>query len=319
VLQIAANLDRRWAEPVVLRGWVLEDRALIARAAAQPTDTRSVKLLEDGLRMADDAAARDADDPGVHALRGALLYQLAGLDGLKADSVYDLLRRAEVELVRATDLDPVSQSSWRLLAALLYATERYGEARVAVERAYRLDPYAPETNTLLNLLFATSIEVGDDVQAEGWCLEGRRRYPDELPFLYCLHALHAWADGVEADPAVLHRAIELFPHPFVREQPQLAARLESMLASAYARADQPDSARAVLSRVARVSGDDGLLWLRASAHAALGEDEAAITLLGTYLERAGWEGPRVARSRPFWRLRDHPEIQRLMGSALADR
>jgi hypothetical protein len=75
----------------------------------------------------------------------------------------------------------------------------------------------------------------------------------------------------------------------------------------------------VLSRVARVSGDDGLLWLRASAHAALGEDEAAIRLLGTYLERAGWQGSRVARSRPFWRLRDHPEIQRLTGSALADR
>jgi DNA-binding SARP family transcriptional activator/TolB-like protein len=319
VLQIAADLDRRWAEPVVLRGWVLEDRAFIARAAGQPVDTTSVELLEAGLRMADQAAARDADDPGVHALRGALLYQLALLDGLPADSAYSLLRRAEVELVRATDLDPVSQSSWRRLAAVLYATERYGEARVAVERAYRRDYYAPETNTLLTLLFATSIEVGDDVQAEGWCLEGRRRYPDELPFLYCLHALHAWADGVEADPAVLHRAIELFPHPFVREQPQLSARLESMLASAYARADQPDSARAVLSRVARVSGDDGLLWLRASAHAALGEDEAAIRLLGTYLERAGWQGSRVARSRPFWRLRDHPEIQRLTGSALADR
>jgi len=319
VLQIAADLDRRWAEPVVLRGWVLERRAFFARAAAQPADTTSEELLEAGLRLADEAAARDADDPGVHALRGTLLYQLAGLDGLAADSVYGLLRRAEVELVRATDLDPVSQSSWRRLAALLYRTERYGEARVAVERAYRLDPYAPETNTLLNLLFATSIEVGDDVQAEGWCLEGRRRYPDELPFLYCLHALHAWADGVEADPAVLHRAIELFPHPFVREQPQLAARLESMLASAYARADQPDSARAVLSRVARVSGDEGLLWLRASAHATLGEDEAAISLLGSYLERAGWEGPRIARSRPFWRLRNHPEIQQLTGSALSDR
>lgn len=319
VLRIAADLDRRWAEPVVMRGWVLERRAFIARAASQPADTTPVELLEAGLRMADEAAARDAQDPGVHALRGALWHQLALVDGLPVDSVYSRIRRAEVELVRATDMDPVNQSSWRRLAALLYATERYGEARVAVERAYRLDPYAPETNTLLNLLFATSIEIGDDLQAEGWCLEGRRRYPDELPFLYCLHALHAWADGVAADPAVLHRAIELFPHPYVRTQPQLSARLESMLAGAYARAGQPDSARAVLSRVASAPGDDGLLWLRASVHAALGEDSAAIRLLGTYLERAGWEGARVARSRPFWRLHDHPEIQRLMGSALADR
>jgi DNA-binding SARP family transcriptional activator/TolB-like protein len=319
VLRIAADLDRRWAEPVVMRGWVLERRAFIARAAARPGDSTSMELLEAGLRMADEAAARDAQDPGIHALRGALHHQLAFVDGLAVDSVYARLRRAEVELVRATDMDPVNQSSWRRLAALLYATERYGEARVAVERAYRLDPYAPETNTLINLLFATSIEVGDDLQAEGWCLEGRRRYPDELPFLYCLHALHAWADGVTADPAVLHRAIELFPHPYVRTQPQLSARLESMLASAYARAGQPDSARAVLSRVAGAPGDDGLLWLRASVHAALGEDSDAIRLLSTYLERAGWQGPRVARSRPFWRLRDHPEIQRLMGAAFADR
>jgi TolB-like protein/tetratricopeptide (TPR) repeat protein len=319
VLQIAADLDRGWAEPVVMRGWVLERRAFLARMIARSADSTSTGLLQAGLRMADRAALREADDPGVHALRGALLHQLALVDGLPTDSVYSRLGRAEVELRRATELDPVNQSSWRRLGSLLHTTERYGEARVAVERAYQLDPYAHETNTLLNLLFATSLEVGDDDQAEGWCLLGRRRYPDELPFLYCLHALHAWADGIEADPAVLHRAIELFPHPYVRTQPQLSARLESMLASAYVRAGQPDSARLVLNRLAGATGDTGLLWLRASVHAALGEDAEAIRLLGAYLEDAGWEGPRVARSRPFWRLREHPDVRRLLGSPLADR
>jgi DNA-binding SARP family transcriptional activator/TolB-like protein/tetratricopeptide (TPR) repeat protein len=312
VLEIAAGLDRRWAEPMVLRGWVLERRANLTPIFGPAESTSRRELLEAGLAMAERAAQREADNAGVHALRGALLHQLAMLDGSPADSALSGIAAAEVELRRATELDPLNQGAWRRLADLLFTTGRYGEAKVAAERGYRLDPYGPGANGLVNLLFATSLEMGDDAQAEGWCLQGRRTLPNDLVFVYCLLALHAWADGIEPQPDVLHRAMTSFQQGDRRIQPQLMARFESMIAAAYARAGQPDSARAILRRVAEASGDTGTLWLRASAHAALGEDSAALDLLGDYLAQGNWTAPRVALSRPFWHLRERTELQRLI-------
>lgn len=314
VLVLAAGHDRGWAEPLVLRGWVLAARAFMSRAST-PGDAAALRvILNEGLELSRLAVERDPLNAGAHELRGALLHQLALVGTQPRDSIRRGFDAAEAALRRATDLDPLSQSAWRRLAALLYADGRYAEAKFAAERAYRVDPYASEANSLVNLLFATSFEVGEDDQAEGWCLEGRRRFPNELPFLYCLFSLHAWAEDIEADPAVLRRALEI-QGPQLRIQPQLMARFETMLAAAHARAGQPDSARGVLRRVGDGSGDPALLWMRAAAHAALNEDAAALALLEAYFEQRGWEAERVARTRPFSRLRGHPVLHRLMATA----
>lgn len=316
VLVLAAGHDRDWAEPLVLRGWVLEARAFMSRART-PADTAGRRaILNDGLELSRRAVERDALNAGAHALRGALLHQIALVGTQPREVVRRDLDAAEAALRRATDLDPLSQSAWRRLASLLFADGRYAEAKFAAERAYRVDPYASEANTLVNLLFATSFEIGQDDQAEGWCLEGRRRFPHELPFLYCLFSLHAWADGIDADPAVLRRALDVQQEE-LRIQPQLMARFESMLAAAYARAGQPDSAHTVLRRVANVTGDPALLWMRAAAHVALSEDVEAMALLRTYFDRGGWEAMRVTRTRPFSRLRNHPDFQRTLAATTA--
>lgn len=319
-LEIAADLDRRWAEPVVLRGWVRERQAFITRVPAPGDTTRRRELLEAGLHMADLAADRDETHAGVHELRGALLYQLALLRNQPADSIRSRLNAAEAELRRATSLDPLSQSSWRRLADLLHFRGHYSEAKNAAQRAYRLDSFASDAQGLVNLLFSTFFELGDDVQAESWCLDGRRRFPDGLPGLYCLYALHAWADGIEPDVDLLRRDMAKFREANRRQsgfelQPQLVQLFDAMLAAAYARAEQPDSARAILDRLESGPPDQSVLWVRAAAYTALHEDSTAVALLREYLERGSWEAPRVAASRPFWRLGDNAELQRLISEA----
>src|SRR5690606_20472460 len=160
-------------------------------------------LLEAALDMAALAAERDSLYADGWALRGAVLQHLAQIH-TDPGRIDRLLQESERALRRAIHLDPLHQSAWRGLADLLFASGRYGEAYVAARRAYQIDPYdAHVVRGILNRLFATALELGEDDQAQGWCHEGRRRFVEDLPFLYCLLALHAWGDGVDADPAAL--------------------------------------------------------------------------------------------------------------------
>jgi DNA-binding SARP family transcriptional activator/TolB-like protein len=314
LLARAATLDRRWAEPLLLRGWLLESRAFVSMAQAPADTTARRKLLEAGRSMADRAAERNPKDPRIHELRGTLHQHFARLPGTTADSMYARLAAAERELRRATELDAYMQTAWRRLAQVLFMSGRYAEAKFAAERAYRLDPLVREVNTLIMLLAASSLELGDDADSERWCLEGRRGFPDELPFLYCLAALHAWGDGIRADPAAVRSEIHRFERTHFKIQPELIARFETLVAAAYARAGQPDSARAIVARLddAGTGSDAGLLWLRAGALAALGENAAAVRVLGTYVALGSGDSGRLVRSRAFWQLRGYPPYEQLL-------
>jgi DNA-binding SARP family transcriptional activator/TolB-like protein len=314
LLTRAAELDRRWAEPLVMRGRLMERRAYVAEFSQPVGDTAARrKLLEAARSLTDKATERDPAEPSAYELRGALLHQLALLPGLSQDTVRGRLTAAEEQFRRAIQLDPNSASSWRQLAELLTAAGRYGAAKTAAERAWTIDRYVPEANSIINLMFTTSLELGEDSDAAQWCTEGRRSFPNQLPFVYCLFAIHAWADQVQPDLALLQREMAIYRASQLVLQPQLLARFETLLAMAYHRAGQPDSARAILRRVAAGPEDRGLLWLRAGVLAGMGDDDGAIGSLAAYLERGGsWDDYRVAQSRPFWRLRGRPEYQQLI-------
>jgi DNA-binding SARP family transcriptional activator/TolB-like protein len=316
MLEIAVELDGAWAEPLVRRGWIRERRAFVTRLSDPGDVAARGRLYEDGLAMAAQAAVRDPDHAGAYALRGALLHQLSLLEEMPRESVFERLDAAERELRRATELDPVDQATWRRLADVLIATGRYGEAKVAAERAYRLDPYAAAARPLTNLLFTTSFEMGRDEDAHGWCSQGATYFPEDLVFVYCMLALHAWADGIEPRPDLVRSELLRFQQGDRRIQPWLEPRFETMIAAAYARAGQPDSARAILARVGDQPRDSGILWMRASVHALLGEDSAALALLEEWMESGTWAATRVSQSRPFWHLRERTELQRLIDSRI---
>lgn len=308
LLALAATLDPRWPEPVLRRGYVAERRAFVLRMQGRsPRDLQTE--LEAGLAHAESAERIGKDSAGVHALRGALLHQLALQRTDQADSVLIGLAAAEKELRRATDLDPFDQNTWRRLADLLHVVGRYGEANVAAQKAYALDPYSQEAAGLTYKLFNTSLEMGRDKEAEGWCFQGRKEFPDEVIFVYCLLSLHAWATGIDPEPDLLRKEMSKLQASDRFNQPYLVGRFESMIAAAYARAGQADSARAILRRVAAGPPDTGNLWLRAGAHAALGEDSVALALLDEFSATGFWGAPRIVVSRPFWDLAARTDIE----------
>ncbi|CAN5826426.1 hypothetical protein BH23GEM9_BH23GEM9_35960 [soil metagenome] len=313
LLTRAGELDRKWAEPLIRRGWVMERRALFTSLAA-PDDTASRrKLLEAGRSMADRARERDPYDPRAHELRGVLLHQLAMLPGVPTDTVRDRLAMAEQELRRATELDVNSSSAWRRLADLHSAAGQYASAKNAAERAWEIDRYMPEVHNIVNLLFATSLELGEDADAFRWCMEGRRTSPTAPPFVYCLFALHAWSDPTVPEPALLRREFDLLKGSAHVPPPEVLVRLETLIAIAHARIGQQDSARAILQRTA-AAAEPGLIWLQAAAALALGDEAAALKALAGYLAAGDWESQRVARFRPFRSLRGRPEYERLFES-----
>jgi DNA-binding SARP family transcriptional activator/TolB-like protein len=314
LLARAAELDRRWAEPLIMRGWLMEQRAFIATFVARGDTASRRKLFEAGHAMADRALERDPNEPRAYELRGAMLHQLAALPNVPIDSARARFERAEVELRRSTQLDPFSASSWRRLAELRHAAGRYPAAKTAAERAYTIDRYVREANSIVNLLFSTSLELGEDADAERWCKEGRKAFPGQPPFVHCLFALHAWAEGISPDPQLLRRELSAYQQSQPSLQPELLARFETLLATAHARAGQTDSAFAILERT-KSAADPGVLWLRAGALAELDREAEAVSLLSDYLSlTAYWDSHRVVRTRPFWRLRSRADYRQLVGS-----
>lgn len=314
LLMRAADLDRGWAEPLIMRGWLMERRSFIARVVQSDTAAWR-KLLEAGRGLADRAIEREPQEARGYELRGAMFQHLALLPGVREDTVQARLARAEEELRRAMLLDPSSPGGWLRLAEVLNASGRYPAAKNAAERAYQIDRYLPEAPGVVNLLFRTSLELGEDQEAERWCMEGRRQFPGQPPFVYCLLTLHAWAGHVTPDLPLLREEMQAFSEsqPPVL-QPELQARMELLLAAVYARAGQQDSARAILRRNGTPRSDRAGFWLRAAVLAALGEDREALQSLARFREGGGADSRLVVGSRPFWRFRGMPEYDRLLGS-----
>jgi DNA-binding SARP family transcriptional activator/TolB-like protein len=305
VLMLAQSIDPRWSEPLVQRAWIRHRRAMLLRHFLEVDPDDIADCTQEGLKLAEEALARSPNDVGAHEVRGVLLLQHASEAPLPADSVRRLHRAAERALRRAVELEPRRQTALRHLAELLHLDERYGEAHVVAAEAHRADPYG-HANALLVTLFQSTFEAWEDELADSWCMAGRYRFRDP-PFTWCLLVQHAWGT-TSPDPGRLRREIDNVPPIVFRVQPALAQRFDAMLAAAFARANEPDSARAILRRLDGSDHED-LTWLRAAAYVQLGEDSVAIELLRTLPPTL--TNLRVMRQRAFSKLRRDPEFQRL--------
>jgi DNA-binding SARP family transcriptional activator/TolB-like protein len=306
----AAEQDRRWAAPVILRGWTMIARETLLYFDSTPDPAARRKPLEAARSMAERALERDPSAAGGYELRGDVLRRLAAISAAP-DSAAHWIEAAEQDLLRATQLEPQSASAWKGLAELYVANGRFAAAKNAAERAWAIDRYVLEASIILNLLFQTSLELGEDAEAARYCTEGRQRFAEAPPFTWCLFALHAWADNIRPDPSLLRQELKALHGVGGRlVQREFGPRLQLALAAAHARAGEADSARAILERVQ--AGTVGTTWMHAAAYAALGEDARALALLGEYAKTGGPDAPRVLASRPFWKFRGRPEYDRLL-------
>jgi hypothetical protein len=157
-------------------------------------------------------------------------------------------------------------------------------------------------------LFATSFEMGDDADAGHWCDEIRRRQPNEWASAYCDLILLGWSSTGSPDP----RKALLLLENFGREDPPplrdaMLPQMQILTAAVFARAGQPDSARAMLAR-ARAGGSKNpeLLWLEAAVRVLLSEHDHAVELLRDYFRMNPAARPRIVNGRMFRPLRDEP-------------
>jgi serine/threonine-protein kinase len=272
--------DPAWPAPSVLRGWLIYRQSRIFESADQD-------MLARGLQHADHALSLKADDADALELRGTLRYWkwLNNLGGTPTEAA-KLYADAENDLRASVDKNPQQASAWTTLSHLLLNKPALGEAKLAAMRAYTADPYLTNANVTVWRLFVTSYQLDDANEAQKWCTEGQRRFPNDYRFAECqiwYFGLKGAKPDIPAAWAAYDRYVSLSPaslKPFNRLQGQMR------MAVALARAGVKDSAR----RVAERSRADGsmdpsrdLAQIEAIALDIMGDKEAAFKQILVWL------------------------------------
>jgi tetratricopeptide (TPR) repeat protein len=312
----AQRLDLQWAEPVALRAAIAYRQARVDFNAGHASP-----WIDTGLAFAAEALRIDSKNPEALELRGTLHF-LQYLLRLAAtpSAAGDLLRSAEGDLRAAVSFAPSQASAWNMLSLLNYQKPDFVEAKIDAQRAYEADAYLSVADQILWRLYTTSYDLEQFADAQRWCEEGRRRFPENLRFVEC----QLWLMTSSAKPPDATLAWELLDQVVKLTPAQLReyVRLESQsaVAAVLARAGLRDSARHVLARSRGgpdVDPEAELLSYQAFAYLLLGDRDQALRLLKEQIAANPAHRAGLARSVHWWwrDLRDDPRFKSLVGTA----
>ncbi|HVE77438.1 MAG TPA: serine/threonine-protein kinase [Gemmatimonadaceae bacterium] len=310
---LATARDPRWAEPFIIRSTMMYERG---RLASEPGAIAAA--IDSGLALADSALAREPRSAGALEMRGILRMERI-VAGLVPDhgATDRLLTAAEADLQRAVALDRGRARAWNALSELYYLRQRPVESNRYARNAYEADAYLRSAPAILWRLWATSYDLEQFVEADHWCGEGRRRFPDSFWFARCDLWQHTTIARTPADPArarqLAARMVELSP-PHEREYRRREG--EIVVAASLARAELRDSARAVLVRARADKTIDRrgeLIGYEAFVRTILGDRAEAIQLLQLYLTNHPEHREGFAKVNAWWwrGLADDPRFKAL--------
>ena len=276
----AASLDPKWADPIVLRGWVATDRMELSET--EPAD--SMKLwYQQGLAHAERALrVRPGYAPALE-LRGTLRYRY----WLGADSAFTPGRDAVADLrAGAVQSNPAQARAWGTLSAMLQATGQLAEANLIAAQAYEADAFLTDSPQILFRLYHTSLDLGRERDAVRWCDTGRSRFSGDWRFTLCQLRILALARGLQPQ---VDKAWELATALERLGPPSYAPRWQVVVAGVLGRAGLRDSAEAVILRARAAAPEDSELdFYEAEARMLLGDEEAALRLLARNLKNDPW-------------------------------
>jgi DNA-binding SARP family transcriptional activator/TolB-like protein len=303
LLMRAAELDRRWAEPLVLRARVFENRAWLAsftRSAGNRED-----LLTAALAAANEALKREENSAGAYEARGRIHYVTWLLLAPAPAQAADMLGAAEADLVRALALDPNRARAESTLSLLYESQGRFDDSRRAAYRALDADAYLEDADQIVVRLFFTSFEMDNDEDAGLWCDETRRRMPGTWIAGYCDLVLLGWRADVNPDPRKALYVLETFGHAEPADQRNaIRPRLEILAATTLARAGEIARAEQMVQAARTAApGDVELLHLEAAYRIARQEYERANELLKEYIAKSPLARPRIENGRMYRPLR----------------
>lgn len=313
----ASEMDRKWALPVVNRGWVAyEQRKIVGWEKGPASD-----WTHRGLGFADQALKVRPGDPEAMRLRGTMRYvrYLLALDPYPLTSA-QLLDSAEADLRAGADsTNPNRASAWSMLSHLESRKSDPAAGKLAALKAYETDPYLTDANEVLYRLFSNSLDLEDGAGAERWCREGGRRFPKDPYFTECqfeLMGIPGQAVDVPQAWRILEEDVSLWPpnaRDFRRRRDQL------LVALALVNAGLKDSADHVARRSradASVDPNRELLYIEAALRNRLGDRDEALRLLGLYLAVNPQDRVSLANDPSWWwqGLHDNPRFKELVGS-----
>lgn len=311
LLAEARELAPEWTQPSVLRARLAV--VTVNPYAASWTGGERRAVLR-GLEHAGEAVRLGPDDPEARIERGKLQFWLSRHvdDAGRADS---LLSLAERDLREAVRLDESSARGWLALSTLLHEGRgELEEARYAARRAREADAFLTVPADIHFQFFYTSLNRSDFEDAVYWCRSGKRRYPERVDFRSCELILLATPGALEPD---VDRARELVEAIRERSNPRRASYnvgvARRQVAAVLARAGRADSARRLLEQLeVRGPAPPPFAYEEAHVHLLLGEREAALDHLRSFLEAAPSYADEIARDPWFAALRGDPEFRDLV-------
>ncbi len=144
--------------------------------------------------------------------------------------------------------DPDRARALRLLSNLSLKTGDFERGRDYAERALEVDAFLEDAVDIYGLLYETALNLEDVEEASRWCDEGHRRFPESTLLAVCGLYTMASVPQTPADiPTAWQKHAEYVELTGDGPGWNRAVGL-SLVAAALARADMPDSARAVMAR-----------------------------------------------------------------------
>lgn len=307
LLAEAARLDPKWAEPLVIRGWVALSRSDFRGAVEE----------------AERALARQPESPAALELRGTARWRMVQLDEARDPRAQQALANAaQRDLNVALAADPSLARAWATLSQLLRVHRAlHVPADQAARRALEADEFLEEAPAIVDRLYRTAVQLARFDSAGSWCERGRRRFPDDYRFVECRLTLLGY-EGVRPDVDLAWRLVreleQMDPPNAARPYNPVFRRM--LVARVAARASLADSARAlVLAARAAVRGDtlmQSSQWNdEAYVRVLLGEPDSAIVLLERHVGVHARLREQVANNVKFRSLHADPRFRRLVAEA----
>ncbi len=309
----AHRLDADWLWPVVERGRVWLDLALLRKDAAR------IAALEHAAALADSVLARDPGQAGALELRGMSRWQRAtGFEGAAIDTIRR--RLAEGDLRGAVDRDSTLARAWATLSFLLMSKASFEEASLAAHRALAADAWLENASTVYFYIWLSELQLGDYGEATSWCARGRERFPGQWRFVECDLTTMRPAMARRPDPdsawALVARLEQLDPAAAARQQGRAYHAIYRRVVAGTISAQAGDTARglAELARAKRDLRAEGLSYLELSYDEAylrlvLGQPARAIRLLRDLFRARPQLREYVSRDPLFAPIRDSILVQ----------
>ncbi|HET9425580.1 MAG TPA: serine/threonine-protein kinase [Gemmatimonadaceae bacterium] len=317
LLTSAQRADARWAKLPAMRASIAATRALMV--LGNPVALRPV--IDSGVAAADAALALESSNADALEAKGRLLY-LKYARGLDPDPAANerLLAAAESTLNKAVQFDRNHAGAWAALSTLYYLKPDISKARAAAERAYESDAYLASANGIMQRLFWTSHDLEYYPEALDWCTKGYSRFPTDAFFTDCrlwMYTTTLARPNIDSVWAYQKRFVSLHDAN-ARAYADRYSRV--IVAGAYVRANQPDSAKLILDAAHPTAAQDPqreIIGNEAVIRVMLGQHEQAVTLLENYLAKHPDHLQGLAkRVGPWWRdIQGNARFKRLISTA----